>query len=434
MRRHVLRLAVPAAFKHFLDIVQVLIDLVMVGSLGAAAVAAVGISMQFLMMLQVVMTLYTVGAGAVISRYIGSKRRNRASSVVFGAFIIALPLSIVVGWSGWTFNSVWFGWMGSSQEVVELGENYFGTISLGMSLIFLDALAYGVLSSAGDTHSAVYIKILSACLNGLLNYLWIFGHGGFEAMGVAGAAYATLCAYAFNLTIYAWLLFRKGGVIDVIAIVSVMDIRRIMKIGFPAAYERAIGSMSFMFFVTIIGSYGTHAMAGYQIGLRVEALAFMPGFGFSVAAMALAGQNIGARKWDDAYDSGLYSAKIAMVFMGSVGIVLVMFPEFFVGYFTDETETLQQASLYLRWVGMSQIPLAIMFVFSGALRGAGATRTTLKINTLSLWLFRIIPSYAVMSFGFEIVWIYIAMTIETFIKGGWFWKVYRQRKWLNTSI
>jgi putative MATE family efflux protein len=189
-----------------------------------------------------------------------------------------------------------------------------------------------------------------------------------------------------------------------------------------------------MLFVMIIGSYGTHAMAGYQIGLRIEAIAFMPGFGFSVAAMALAGQNIGARKWDDAYESGLISARVAAFFMGGVGIVLVIFPEYLASFFTQERETIEQAALYLRLVGISQIPLAITFVFSGALRGAGATKTTLKINTLSLWLFRIIPSYGVMVMGWEIVWVYVAMSIETMIKGGWFWIVYRKKEWLNRSI
>lgn len=434
LRRNVLRLAVPAAFKHLLDIIQILIDLIMVGSLGAAALAAVGLSMQFLMMVQVAMTLYVVGAGAIIARYIGSRRRKRASSVLFSSIFLALSLSVVIGWSGWNFGSEWFELMGSEADVVELGTAYFGILSLGMGLIFLDALAYSALSSAGDTQSSLYIKVISALLNGGLNYLFIFGHGGFEAMGVAGAAYATLCAYAFNLIAYGWLLGRQKSVIGMVMIVSWADLKRIIRIGGPAAYERGIGVASYLLFVMIIGSYGTHAMAGYQIGLRIEAIAFMPGFGFSVAAMALAGQNIGARKWDEAYDSGILSAKVAAAFMGGVGIILIGFPEYLASFFTHEADTIEQAALYLRLVGISQIPLALTFVFSGALRGAGATKTTLRINTLSLWLFRIIPSYGVMMMGWEIVWVYAAMCIETFIKGAWFLRVYQKKEWLQTAV
>lgn len=434
MRQNVLRLALPAAFKHLLDIVQILIDLLMVGSLGAAALAAVGLSMQFLMTVQVVVALYVVGSGAIISRYIGSGRRKRASAVFYTSVFIALVLSVIIGFLGWYFGAHWFTLMGSEPDVVELGTDYFGTLAMGMSLIFLDSLAYNALSSAGDTRSSLYIKIVSAFLNAGLNYLFIFGHGGFEAMGVTGAAYATLCAYAFNLIAYGWILGHKGGVLDYIPLFSLSDIRRIFRIGIPAAFERGISTGSYLIFVMIIGTYGTHAMAGYQIGLRIEALAFMPGFGFSVAAMALAGQNIGAKRWDDAYASGMLSAKIAAVFMGSVGVILIVFPEVLASFFTQDPLAVEQASLYLRLVGISQIPLALTFVFSGALRGAGATRTTLRINTLSLWIFRIIPSYGVMMMGWDIVWVYAAMSFETFIKGGWFWSVYRKKEWLKTAL
>lgn len=434
LRQKVLRLAIPAAFKHFLDILQILIDLVMVGSLGAAALAAVGLSMQFMMMVQVSTALYIVGSGALISRYIGSRRRKRASSVLFSTLFVAALLSIVIGFIGWHFGSNFFRWMGSEEDVIVLGGEYFGILSLGMTLIFLDGLAYNALSAAGDTHSSLVIKIFSAFLNAGLNYLFIFGHGGFEAMGVAGAAYATLCAYAFNLLLYGWILVKKGGVLELIPLFSKIDLKKVIRIGLPAAYERGISSGSFLLFVMIIGSYGTHAMAGYQIGLRIEALAFMPGFGFSVAAMALAGQNIGAKKIEDAYYSGILSAKIAAWFMGSVGVVLFVFPEYLASWFTHDASTIEQASIYLRLVGISQIPLALTFVFSGALRGAGATKTTLKINTASLWIFRIIPSYAVMALGLDIVWVYAAMSIETFIKGWWYWRVYQKREWLNTAL
>jgi len=114
--------------------------------------------------------------------------------------------------------------------------------------------------------------------------------------------------------------------------------------------------------------------------------------------------------------------------------VLVVFPEYLAGWFTRDAATIDQASLYLRLVGISQIPLALTFVLSGVLRGSGATRVSMKISIVSLWLFRIIPSYAVMSLGWGIVWIYVAMTVETFIKGWWFWRVFRQKKWLETRV
>lgn len=434
MNERVLRLAIPAALKHLLDIIQILIDMLMVGSLGVAALAAVGLTMQFMMVIQAVMTVYAVGSSALISRYIGSGRKNRASAVVFVGVWIALIGGIFAGILGWWFSADLFKWMGSGPDVIILGNGYFQILSMGMVLIFLDTLAYNALSAAGDTRSSLFIKILSSVLNASLNYLFIFGHGGFSAMGVEGAALATVCAYGFNVFIYGWILIRKGGVLNIYPIVRIGEAIKMLTIGFPAAVERVVGVSSFLLFVMMITSYGTHALAGYQIGLRIEALAFMPGFGFSVAAMVLAGQYIGSRQLDYAYESVILSAKIAMMFMGSVGIVLLLFPEYLIHFFTDDTATTEQAAMYLRLVGIAQVPLALTFVLSGAFRGAGATKLSMQISIGSLWVFRIIPSYLVMVMGGGILGVYIAMTVETFIKGWWFWRVFRQRKWLGTKV
>lgn len=433
LNRRVLGLAIPAALKHLLEILQLLVDMLMVGSLGVAALAAVGLSMQFLMMIQALMSLYVVGANAIISRYIGSGRSYRASMMLYGAGIVAGALSILVSVLGYYGSEYFFTLMGAEPTVIRFGSDYLTILSLGMALIFLDALAFSALSAAGDTKSSLYIKMVSVVLNGYLNYLFIFGHAGFEAMGIKGAAYATLCAYAFNLAIYGWLLYR-GKILKLIPRVPWNDLRRMIRIGLPAVYERFIGVASFLLFVGMIASYGTHSLAGYQVGLRIEAIAYMPGFGFSVAAMALVGQYIGAKKEEDAYKAGILSSQIAMMFMGSIGLLLVIFPEMLVRVFTKDLVTIQEASLYLRLVGLAQIPLAITFVISGALRGAGATKTTLKISMLSLWLFRIIPSWIAVQFGMGIIVIYIIMNIETLIKGIWFWRVYRQKKWMSLRI
>lgn len=160
----------------------------------------------------------------------------------------------------------------------------------------------------------------------------------------------------------------------------------------------------------------------------------MPGFGFAIAAMALIGQNIGAKNYDKAYLMGIISGRIAYVFMGSVGVVMIFFPEYLVHFFTKDALTIAVASKYLILVGLAQIPLAIMFVYSSALRGAEATKTTLKINVTSLWVLRVIPSYVAYKMSYGIVAIFIIMNIETLIKGIIYWYIYKQKKWLYTKV
>lgn len=160
----------------------------------------------------------------------------------------------------------------------------------------------------------------------------------------------------------------------------------------------------------------------------------MPGFGFAIAGMALVGQNIGAKNFDKAYKMGVISGRIAYVFMGSVGVVLILMPQYLVSFFTEDAGTIAVASYYLILVGLAQIPLALMFVYSAALRGAGATKTTLYINVASLWFFRVLPSYIAYKMGFGIIAIFVIMNIETLIKGIIYWYVYQKRAWLYTKV
>ena len=408
--------------------------MLMVGMISFYALAAVGISMQFLMMIQVIMTLYIVGGNALISRFIGQGRKRRASSLVYSLAIFATILAFFVSIGGYFGSEYFYAWMGTEQEVIELGSAYFEIISLGIVFIFLDGLLYNALSAAGDTKSSLYIKLVSAVINASLNYVLIFGHFGFPEMGIEGAAIATVIAYAFNVVCYSFIYKKPNAKLNVLPIVRVKDLKRAWKVGYSAALDRGISTLSFIFFVAIIAAYGTVELAGYQVGLRIEGVAFMPGLGFSIAAMALVGQNIGAKNLDRAYEMGVISGRVAYIFMGFIGFFMVAFPENIISLFTQDEATIAVASIYLILVGLAQVPLALMFVYSGALRGAGATKTTLKINVLSLWFFRVIPSYIAYKMGYGIIAIFIIMNIETLIKGIIYWYVFQKKEWLKTKV
>ena len=398
-----------------------------------------------MMIVNVLMTLYVVGGNTLISRFIGQGRKRRASALLYALGICAIILSVFVTIGGYLGSEFIYEMMGAQAEVVAEGSAYFKILACGIVVIFIDSLLYNALSAAGDTKSSLYIKLISAGINAFLNYIFIFGNFGVEAMGIEGAAYATVIAYTFNVLAYLLLLkiphpkstssfFTAHAKLNLIPIIRIKDLKRVWHVGWSAALERGISSLSFLVFVSIIAAYGTAELAGYQVGLRIEGIAFMPGFGFAIAAMALVGQNLGAKNKNKAYAMGIISGRIAYIFMGSVGVVLILFPEFLVGFFTQDTATIKVASYYLILVGLAQIPLAIMFVYSAALRGAGATKTTLKVNVLSLWFFRVIPSYIAYKTGFGIIAIFVIMNVETLLKGLIYWYIYQKRTWLDTKV
>ncbi len=402
--------------------------------MSVAALAAVGMSMQFMMIVNVFMTLFVVGGNALISRFIGQGRKKRASALLFSLVLLAITLAAFVSVGGYFGAYHFYAWMGATPAVVEQGGTYFKILSLGIIVIFLDTLLYNALSAAGDTKSSLYIKLTSSVLNACMNYVLIFGHFGFPALGIAGAAIATVLAYSFNNVAYYILIKKLNSKLDFLPIIRIKDIKRVLKVGYAAAIDRGVSSVSFLFFVSIITAYGTAELAGYQVGLRVEGIAFMPGFGFAIASMALVGQNIGAGDFDKAYNMGIISGRIAYTFMGSVGLIMILFPEYLVHFFTKDALTIAVASKYLILVGLAQIPLAIMFVYSASLRGAGATKTTLKVNLISLWLFRLLPSYIAYKMGYGVIVIFAIMNLETLIKGCIYWYIYSKREWLHTKV
>ena len=408
--------------------------MLMVGTVSVAALAAVGMSMQFMMIVNVLMTLFVVGGNALISRFVGQCRKNRASALLFSLVVLAILLAVVVSIAGYFGAYHFYAWMGATPAVVEEGGTYFRVISLGIIVIFLDTLLYNALSAAGDTKSSLYIKLVSSGLNACMNYVLIFGHFGFPALGIEGAAIATVLAYTFNNVAYFILIKKMNSKLDFLPLIRFKDIKRVLKVGYAAAIDRGVSSLSFLFFVSIITAYGTAELAGYQVGLRVEGIAFMPGFGFAIASMALVGQNIGSKDFDKAYNMGIISGRIAYTFMGSVGLIMILFPEYLVHFFTKDALTIAVASKYLILVGLAQIPLAIMFVYSASLRGAGATKTTLKVNLVSLWIFRLIPSYIAYKMGYGIIVIFAIMNLETLIKGIIYWRIYSKRAWLHTKV
>ncbi len=406
----------------------------MVGTISAFAVAAVGLGLQSLMFVFAVLTLFHVGTNALISRFYGAKKMKQASvalaTLLRFALLVSLPI-LVLWYFGASYVYVLFG---TAPEVVSLGSSYVQVLTLMLPFVFIKLVMVTALNATGDTKTPMYIKIASIVLNIGLNYLLIFGHFGFPALGVVGAAIATVIVNILELGVYMLLYVTKRTPFTPLMHHSKTLLRRALKVGVPASVERSLTFASFMLFTAIIAHYGTEALAGYQIGLRIEGIAFMPGIGFTIAAMALMGQGLGAKKPEQSREDVLLVLKYATGLMFFLSFFMIFTPEYIVQFFTNDIQTIKEASLYLQIVGLSQIPLAFNFVLSGALRGAGDSKRTLRINLTSLWLVRIIPAFLLSWYFEEIIWIYIAMISDTFIKALLLWRAFDRGEWQKIKV
>jgi putative MATE family efflux protein len=430
----ILKLSIPAAINSLLDMLQVITDLIMVGRISAFAVAAVGLGLQSLMFVFAILTLLHVGTSALLSRFVGARRMKRASiglsTLIRFSFMLSLP--VMLAWYFLASNI--YEWFGTAAEVVALGEDYVQMLTWMMPFVFMKLVFVSALNSAGNTKTPMKVKIFSIILNVILNYLLIFGKYGFPELGVMGAAVGTVIVNALEFIVYMILYLKQKTPYIPGWHYSKTLLSRALKVGIPASIERSLTFGSFMLFTVVIAHYGTEVLAGYQIGLRVEGLAFMPGIGFTIAAMALMGQGLGAKKPEQAKEDVLLVLKYTSGFMFFLSFFMIFMPEKIVWFFTDDTETIKEASLYLRIVGVSQIPLAFNFVLSGALRGAGDSKKTLKINLVSLWFVRIIPAFLLSWYFENIIFVYLAMISDTFVKAIWLWKTFNRGEWQKIKV
>ena len=432
--KKILKISLPAAFNSLLDMLQVITDLIMVGTISAFAVAAVGLGLQSLMFVFSILTLLQVGTSALISRFYGAGRMKQGSLALATLLQFALYLSIPLTLLWYFGSSRLYVWFGVDEEVVKLGVGYVSILTIMLPALLLKQVFVTALNSTGDTTTPMYVKIVSILVNIILNYLLIFGHFGFPAMGVEGASLATVVVYMFEVGFYIWLYAKGKTPFMPLVYFSKSLLKRALKVGLPATYERVLTVSSFMLFTAIIANYSTEALAGYQIGLRIEGLAFMPGIGFTIAAMALMGQGLGAKNPEQSREDVLLVLKYAIALMFSLSFFMIFTPNWIVSFFTNDAKTIESASLYLKIVGLSQIPLAFNFVLSGALRGAGDAKRTLRINLISLWVVRIIPAFLLSWYFHDIMWVYIAMILDTFTKALFLWRAFDKGAWKNIKV
>jgi len=434
--RRILAISLPAALNSLLDMLQVISDLKMVGSLASSAfaVAAVGVGLQSLMFVFAFLTLFHVGTNALISRFYGAKQMKRASLSLASLLRFALVVSLGVALLWYFLAGAIYDAYGVVDEVRVLGVAYVKVLTWMMPFVFLKLVFVSALSATGNTKTPMLIKLGAIVFNVGLNYLLIFGHGGFPALGVVGAGIATVLVNILELVIYL-ILYLKGRTPFIpLWRYSQSLLRRALKVGIPSSLERGLTFGSFMLFTAIIAGFGTQVLAGYQIGLRIEGLAFMPGIGFTIAAMALMGQGLGRGAPEQSREDVLLVLKYAIGLMFVLSFFMIFLPEPMVRFFTKDPQTIEAGSLYLQIVGLSQIPLAFNFVLSGALRGAGDSKRTLKINLLSLWLVRIVPALVLSWYFEDILWVYLAMIADTLVKAILLWRAFDGGGWQRIKI
>ncbi len=429
--KKIVRFAFPIIVVNLLYTVESMFSLILVSGISASAVAAVGFSLSLLWFVYSLMALSYTGTSVLVAQRVGAGEdpSPALSSGLLVSFLIALPLTFF----GKDMVLKIMEFLGASERVVALSSEYLTPIFWFITVGFMTNTFYGAFNGAGDTKTPMKVAIVMNMVNVSTAYCLIYGKFGFPELGVQGAGWGIVLSELVAFLIYLYLTAVLGKPFRLSPRLSRKVLRRMVLIGTPTAVERAVTTLSFNVFVGFLAKFGDKVLAAHQIGLRVESISFMVGFGFMVASTVIAGQNYGAKNMKGLLYGVSLTAKITAFIMGFLGLVIIIFPEYLTLPFTRDEEVVKWAVYYLIIVGISQVPMAYASIYSGALKGMGRTTVPLLINVFSFWVFRIVPSFLLLNVLSSPLVPWVFMTVETFLRAGLFYVAFRREIRLQSS-
>ncbi|MDC7996419.1 MATE family efflux transporter [Gilvibacter sediminis] len=438
IRKAIFMLSVPMVLEMMMESIFFLVDAYFVSSLGANAIATVGLTESVLTLVYAIAIGLSMGVTAIVARRIGEKQVEGARRTAVQAIMLGVLVAALISAIGILFPKDILRLMGGAPDLVEEGYRFTQILLGGNVTIMLLFLINAVFRGAGDAAVAMRVLIFSNVLNIILDPLLIFGWGPVPGFGVQGAAIATTIgrgsAVIFQLLIlfYGWSRI-KVGFKDLM--IRGSEMINLVKVSLGGIGQFIIGTSSWVFLMRIMAEFGAEVLAGYTIAIRVLMFTLMPSWGMSNAAATLVGQNLGAGNPERAAKSVWKTGKYNAVFMVFVSIFYLIFAEWILKIFSEDPEVIANGALSLRIIAAGYVCYAYGMVVIQAFNGAGDTQTPTVINFFCFWLFQLPFAYAAaLYFEMGPLGVLLAITLaEVLIAAvGVIW--FRKGKWKQVKV
>jgi putative MATE family efflux protein len=429
--RTIARVALPAVASSLLMTLFFSVDTFWIGTrVGATGLAAASVAVFWIWLLVSVAEMVNVGLTAVASRRHGEGRASEAARIAGDALLLSLTLGVLCAVLGIPLLPHLFAVMQTPPEITALGMRYLGTYLLGAPLIFGFFAIDAAFRAAGDTRTPFLLLSASVGVTLFLDPMLIVGWGPVPALGVAGAAIATICtrevAFALGLTIVGRRGVVRFGRPDWGAMLSVC------RIGLPTAVTGIVFSLIYVAVTRTATPFGTPALAALGIGHRVESWLYMIGVGFGAATAAIVGQNMGAGRPDRASQAGWISVGFCSIFGVVACIVELLWPERFAAIFSHDPQVIAEGAKYLRIAAVAQLGICAEIVLEGALGGAGYTLAPMLTSTVFTAARIPIAVWAAARYGTSGLWWTISLTALGRAAG--MVAIWRGGRWKRSSI
>ncbi len=413
LNRAILLLAIPMVLEMVLESLFSVVDVFWVGRLGADAVATVGLTESMLSLVMAIGFGLGLSTTVMVARRIGEKDPSGAAVAGVQAIVIGLVLSLIVGLPCLFYAPHLLRLMGASPQIIVVGSGYARIALAGGGVIMMLFLNNAIFRGAGDAAIAMRLLWVSNIINLVLDPCLIFGWGPFPNLGVTGAALATFTGRSIGVLYQFYRLLRGTERIRILRSQLHVNFRvlfRLLRVSLTGILQFAIAHTSWIGLVRIVSIFGSAALAGYTIAIRILIFVIMPSWGLSNAAATLVGQNLGARQPERAQISVWRTGFYNMLFLGGIGLFFIFFAEPVIRLFTSDPAVVPLAVSCLRILSYGNIGYAYGMVMLQAFNGAGDTVTPTIVNFFGFWLLEIPLAY------------FLAITLR-FQSNGVFWSI-----------
>ncbi len=417
-------LAWPLVLGNLLQTFYNLADMFWVGRVSADAVAAVSLMFPLSWMFVSTAMGLTAATIALVSQHVGADDQRAADRVVGQTILLAVAVSSILATVGLYFRRPLLTLIGARDQVFVEALAYIEVIFLALPLTFLFFAFRSSLQGAGDTKTAMYLVLISAGINVVLDPFFILGWGPFPEMGTQGAAVATFIARAFATLagIYILLDGRYGVRLRLSDLKPNLRIQRqLIDIGYPATFDGWARSFAAVAMAGFVARFGAAPTAAYGIVVRLMSVTWSVSGAVGDATATGVGQNLGAKTPDRAATVAKIATAGTMVFIFGIAAIIMAFPHQAMGIFVDDPEVVTEGAIFIRINAPFWALFAGVMVIQGAFRGAGNTREAMILSLLSRWVLRI-PVALVLAFAWVVTIPGLGITISAFdwgVEGIW---------------
>lgn len=415
--RSLLHLSIPIVILNLLRTVYNLTDAFWVGRLSSDALAAIGFGFPIVLVFMSVGMGISVAGTVLVAQHEGNENKKMVNYSASQTLAFNLIISVVLGASGLLLAKSLLGFYGASEVVLDLALRYLRIIFIGIIFMFGFGAFIALMRGYGDTKTPMFLMVFSIGLNVILDPVLIFGWGPFSAMGIEGAAIATIFSRGVSFIIGFIILVSgwKGVKVDISKMSPDLNFfKRISKLGGPAIIGTTGRMISINAIVAIVGRFPDIVMAGYTVGIRIISAIFLSAMAIGRGVTTMTGQNLGANKISRAEKVPTVGAKYTFVLYTLLGIGIFLFSASIMSFFTSNPHAVEIGAEFLRYVALTLGFIGITQSLAGGIRGAGKTHIAAIILVIPLAAIRV-PTALLLSQFLNTKGIWLAFPISNII-------------------